>query len=156
MTEKTTKERVREKIDSFQGRSFTLKELHSSFRPRIKMALIRYHVNDMVNNLELYKSPRAGFHAQTYQQKDMLLELEDNINTEGAAYSFIQDLDDIVRVSLAGARVAPSMLTDLRNTMSNLIDELEEEVKELKYLHDCNDLWRIHSLVNRRAFRGKE
>lgn len=149
----SNRERVERKIfTSFQNKPFTLKELNRLLRPRLSIDNLRAYVDDLVNNLYVEKLPREGRHPQVYVVRDILREIENESPLNGAAHSFLVDLYSFAIHLREGDVITQEQLNKKREHLGNLADELEAEVKDLKMLHDCTELWHPTTLVKRLGF----
>lgn len=148
----SSRERIERKIDSFEGRPFTLKDINRLLRPKMKLDSIRYHVESMVNNLHVEKLPREGREHQLYVKRDVLREIENETSLNGAAHSFLVDLYHMAIALREGDVIPIQRLRDKREELGGLIDDLRDEVYDLARLHDCDDLWNPATLVKRLGF----
>lgn len=148
----SNRERIERKIASFEGRPFTLKDINRLLRPRMRLEAMRFHVENMVNNLYIEKLPRKGREAQLYVARDLLKDLEADADLNGAAHDYLTDLYNLTVHLRSGYVIPIDGLKEKRAEMGRLIDRLRDELTDLEKLHDCTDLWDPVSLVKRLGF----
>lgn len=148
----SSRERIERKIASFEGRPFTLNDVNRLLRPRMKLESIRFHLENLANNLLLEKLPRGGREKQLYVARDLLKDLEHDTNLNGSAHEYLTDLYNMTYHIRAGHVISQQQLMLKREQIRVEALELQEQVNDLLKLHDCTDLWHPKSLVNRLGF----
>lgn len=150
----SSRERIHRKIRSFDGRPFTLREINRLLRPRMKLESIRFHVDNLVNNLLIEKLPREGREPQLYVERDLLKYIQ--YGEASAAYEYLCALQNIVDHLKAGHVIPKDKLLDMRTQIRVNAEILREDLEHMLMLHDCPDLWNPTTLVNRLGFNNVE
>jgi hypothetical protein len=150
----STRERILRKIHGFNGEPFTIDMIKKRLdkKERIKVTTLRYHLEDLYNNLYLRKLPRERRAPIQYQWFDGIGELLKKQPNEEVK-DYLSELQAIARHMREGGIVHPGTLEGLRTKLSNRIAEVDRLVTDLSSLHDCSELWQIYTLVNRLEFR---
>jgi hypothetical protein len=149
----SSRERVVRKIQGFNGEPFTLQQLNKRLKPRMKIDSLRFHVEHLAANLLVEKLPREGKQPQVYREKDLLKSLELDADLNGMAFGYLTDLYATIDALRKGNVVTSDDLMKLRKELANDIAGLEKELQDMLLLHDCLDLWKPTTLVNRLGFR---
>lgn len=152
----STRERVARRIATFGMNPWTLTDLNRTLRPRLKLDTLRFHVENLVNNLYVEKLPRKGREKQLYVYRDVLKEMRDDPELSGLALETLNDLVTIAKQIRSGFAVSDAELLKYRYDIGEEVDELYKEYENLAKLHDCLDLWNPVALVERLGFTDDE
>lgn len=142
-------------IHSFNGEPFTIDALRKKTKNthKLKATVVRYHLEDLYNNLYLRKLPRGYREPLQYQWHDGIKEMYDRLTDNSSGWDYLNELERIVQHVLQGNVIHPDSLQNLRNSLGARIDELRRECDHLATLHDCDELWRERTLVTRLGYR---
>lgn len=118
----------------------------------MKLDAIRYHIEDLVNNLYVEKLPRRGREPQLYVYRDVLKDFVQDDSFGGLAREVLYELSGISKQIRHGEVFPEAELIEFRREIGEEVDQLKEEYENLAYLHDCLDLWTPNKLVERLGF----
>lgn len=142
-------------IHSFNGEPFTIDALRKKTKNthKLKATVVRYHLEDLHNNLYLRKLPRESRTPIQYQWHDGIKDVYEGLADESTGWDYLNELERIVQHVRQGNVIHPDVLTNLRNSLGAHIDELQKEADKLAILYDCDELWRERTLVTRLGYR---
>lgn len=148
----SSRQRIARKIATFGDNPWTLRDINRLLRPRMKIDNIRFHVENLVNNLYVEKLARRGREPQLYVYRDLIKNMDSDPNFQGLARQTLSELQKLAQRLRSGEVVSDADLLQFRRDIGKEVDELKEEYTNLAKLHDCLDLWSPDTLVERLGF----
>lgn len=151
----STAERILKKVNSLDGQTFTIRQLAKGLRPRLKYDVIRYHLENLCDNLYLEKLPNSGYRGepQVYRWADGISKLEREIPDGGPASMVLRELTHYAFSLREGLNVEQEELENSKNGLKFKMDFYAQELRYMEMLYNCADLWQKQTLVNRLGFR---